>query len=610
MFDAYTVKKVLPRLAIAVILIQLSWFLTTGAIFITNKIAFGIEGLMYGAFGGPANFTLDSLLSSASSSSASTIGLSALFVVAGTYFGGGVVAIAGFIIIALVVGFLSLAVRRAILILLVLLSPVAIVCWILPNTERFWKMWWDNFTKLLIMFPLIMAMIAAGRIFAKISGSTGDSDIVKTTIIIAGFFVPLLLIPKTFALAGSAFAAMGGAIVQRGAGAQNWAQGMGKNRQKKKWANRGQQTLGGKAFKGGTDSNLRGRANRRLQQAAHINKAGLRPWKMRENIAAGISTTNAQTREKMKEDADYQTWIHNDDLNRAASETENATELREYLQQHGNYTSQRALEEDVARVEQVRKKYGKDAFRQRTTLQAIAGGTAYKTAGEQWAAVARASGGDKTAMASMVAEGRDSSMKAGRVENGGASFGTTLSTVEKMWGDPTYTEAQATNDIVRGVINSNGGGAAVYGKPASVKAIGEAHATKLQEIVNSMANGTQLDYLKDDDGNPRAATHEDFIEQLASTMGVHDAMAQANPENARIMRQTLTGAQIHDPTVNQSYSLLDVATANSQDPIFKQMRKDYTDAASAQAAASRAQQIGPTGPPAGGPPAPGLPGRP
>lgn len=240
MFDAYTVKKVLPRLAIAVILIQLSWFLTTGAIIITNKIAFGIEGLMYGAFGGTANFTLDTLLSNTSSSSASTIGLSLLFVVAGTAFGGGVIAIAGFILIAVIVAFLSLAVRRAILILLILLSPIAIVCWILPNTERFWKMWWDNFTKLLLMFPMIIAMIAAGRIFAKISGSAGGSDIVKVTIVLAGFFVPLLLIPKTFALAGSAFAAMGGAIAQRGAGAQNWAQGMGKNRQKKKWAKRGQ----------------------------------------------------------------------------------------------------------------------------------------------------------------------------------------------------------------------------------------------------------------------------------------------------------------------------------------------------------------------------------
>ena len=245
MFDAYTVKKVLPRLAIAVILIQLSWFITTGAIFVTNQIAFGIEGLMYGAFGGSANFGLDSLLAGSSSSSATTLGTTLLFATVGVAFGGGVLAIAAFVVIAVLVAFLSLAVRRALLILLVLLSPIALVAWILPNTERFWKMWWDNFTKLLLMFPLIMAMIAAGRIFAFIAGKDPNGDIVKTTIVLAGFFVPLLLIPKTFSLAGSAFAAMGGAIAQRGAGAQNWAQGMGKNRQKKKWAERGQNFMGG-----------------------------------------------------------------------------------------------------------------------------------------------------------------------------------------------------------------------------------------------------------------------------------------------------------------------------------------------------------------------------
>lgn len=312
MFDAYTVKKVLPRLAIAVILIQLSWFLTTGAIFITNKIAFGIEGLMYGAFGGSANFTLDTLLSSTSSSSATTIGLSVLFVVAGTAFGGGVIAIAGFIIIAVIVAFLSLAVRRAILILLVLLSPIAIVCWILPNTERFWKMWWDNFTKLLIMFPLIMAMIAAGRIFAKISGSTGSSDIVKVTIVIAGFFVPLLLIPKTFALAGSAFAAMGGAIAQRGAGAQNWAQGMGKNRQKKKWAKRGQDFTAGNLAK--TPATRFGRGINRLGARVGAD-GGFALRKAKRHSAMDVAaTTNA---EKIKQSEEWKGIMFDDDAMRA-----------------------------------------------------------------------------------------------------------------------------------------------------------------------------------------------------------------------------------------------------------------------------------------------------
>ena len=52
MFDAYTIKKVLPRLVIAVILIQLSWPLITTLINVINQVSWGLEGLMYLPFGG------------------------------------------------------------------------------------------------------------------------------------------------------------------------------------------------------------------------------------------------------------------------------------------------------------------------------------------------------------------------------------------------------------------------------------------------------------------------------------------------------------------------------------------------------------------------------
>jgi hypothetical protein len=48
--------------------------------------------------------------------------------------------------------------------------PIAMVLWILGGTQRYYKMWFDNFTKLLILFPLIAGMIVIGRIFAWIVG--------------------------------------------------------------------------------------------------------------------------------------------------------------------------------------------------------------------------------------------------------------------------------------------------------------------------------------------------------------------------------------------------------------------------------------------------------
>lgn len=529
MFDAYTVKKVLPRLAIAVILIQLSWFITTGAIFITNQIAFGIEGLMYGAFGGSANFGLDSLLAGSSSSSATTLGTTLLFSVVGVAFGGGVLAIAAFIVIAVVVAFLSLAVRRALLILLVLLSPIALVAWILPNTERFWKMWWDNFTKLLLMFPLIMSMIAAGRIFAFIAGHDPNGDIVKTTIVLAGFFVPLLMIPKTFTLAGSAFAAMGGAIAQRGAGAQNWAQGMGKNRQKKKWANRGQQALGGKAFKGGRDGNIRDRLNTRIQQAAHLNKAGLRPGQMRANIATAVGTTNRQIRDKqIMEDADYDAIKNNDSLNLAIAETQDAAQLRQRLMHeyagqftdaHGNVNQgalATAVEADVSRVERVRKKFGTNPLRQRAAIQAIAGGTAVDTAGQAAHLMAGVSGGDAATMADLAQATRDAAMGAGRVDTGGSSFGAMYGAIRQAAFDPTYDEAAATQEIHESVLNSQGAGVLTHQsmKPAAIEQLIPQIQSRLQAAVAS--------------GNMDAVDQE-----LANIANIQDTLAGTNPALAQ-----------------------------------------------------------------------------
>ncbi len=340
MFDAYTVKKVLPRLAIAVILIQLSWFLTTGAIFLTNKIAFGIGGLMYGAFGGTEQFALEELLSNTSDSSITTIGTTVLFTVVGTAFGGGVIAIAGFIIIAVLVAFLSLALRRAILIMLILLAPIAIVAWILPNTERFWKMWWDNFTKLLIMFPMIMAMIAAGRIFALIGGSTGAGDIVKVTIVLAGFFIPLLLIPKTFSLAGSAFAAIGGAVAQRGAGAQNWAQGMGKNRQKQKWAERGKNFTSGNMKERTAIGRRVNRIGAGLGVGASnrfgLGKRGREAVKIKKQVAEGEAAKNPELQTMM---------LNNDDatalLGLSGGTSEGMRQAQDELRNHW-YEQQRA----------------------------------------------------------------------------------------------------------------------------------------------------------------------------------------------------------------------------------------------------------------------------
>lgn len=475
MFDAYTVKKVLPRLVIAVILIQLSWFIFSGMIFLTESIAYGIEALIYAPFGNAQDFTFEALFTSIGGSDIQVLFYSLIAAGAAVAsFGGSIGFFALIALLALFVGVLTLLIRRILLVLLLVLSPLALVAWILPNTERFWKMWWDNFTKLLLMYPIILAMVAAGRVMAKIGGQFGEESI-AVVMVLGGVFLPLALIPKTFNMAGSAFSAIGGTLAARASGLGKGFAARGRKRGAERWKGRGEELLKGNALKGGNDSNWRGRANRRLQQVGHLNKAGIKPWTMRENIATAVATTNKVQRDKMKEDVDYQDWMHNDGLNRAAAESNNAAELRENLRRmrvRGEYGGDdRQMEEDVARVERMRRKYGTDAMRQRATLQAIAGGTAYKTASGQWRAVANASRGDRSVMQDMVAEGRSAGMSAGRVDASGAGFGDTLGVVERMWRDgATYSDAQADRDITRAVLRSQGAGVVTHAsmKPQAI----------------------------------------------------------------------------------------------------------------------------------------------
>lgn len=246
MFDAYTVKKVLPRLVIAVIAIQLSWFIFTGMITLISAIAYGVEAIVYLPFGSPSDFQLDVLLRFANGD-----GLFTGFVIAGAAtlgLLGGALSLAMAAFIGIIMGFGLLLFRQVLLVALLIISPLAIVAWILPNTEKFWKLWWESFSKLLLVFPLIVLVIAIGRVFAYIAadvrpGQTANnllSDIgvdsmVTIFFVVVGFFGPYFLIPKLFAIAGSAFAFFSGMANDRGKGvfdrmrkgrqakqAQNW----------------------------------------------------------------------------------------------------------------------------------------------------------------------------------------------------------------------------------------------------------------------------------------------------------------------------------------------------------------------------------------------------
>lgn len=212
--DAYTLRKLLPRLVAALILIQISFYLFSWVINVIDDIGEGLNSLLGSIF--PSNINnLGNLLANTGSGINGGAGVFWLSVLAAIGFA--VAALPTLLLLlvtavfALLVGLAVLVFRKVLIITLLMLSPIALIAWILPGTERYWKMWWDNFLKILFMFPIIVLIIEAGRIFAWTAGSTSNGFI-GVFLVFIGFFGPLFILPKTFRWGGALMQSAGSTI--------------------------------------------------------------------------------------------------------------------------------------------------------------------------------------------------------------------------------------------------------------------------------------------------------------------------------------------------------------------------------------------------------------
>ncbi len=211
--DAYTVKKMLPRLAIAVIGIQLSWVICLFMVTISNELGLGIKSLLYLPFQGSfPNIQNGAVINFNESGGTNIIGLLVGIGAAGV--GLGIIAIVPVlltILTALFLTFLVLTFRKMLLTLLIIVSPLAFIAWVIPGTRKALDMWWDTFIRLLMMYPLIVGFIAIGRIFAFLGGAGSTNDNASNAFfVLVAWAAPYFLVPATFKFAGSAVASLGG----------------------------------------------------------------------------------------------------------------------------------------------------------------------------------------------------------------------------------------------------------------------------------------------------------------------------------------------------------------------------------------------------------------
>ncbi len=221
--DAYTVKRAMPRLLIAVIFITLSWSICTFMINLVNVIGAGIYGLLTYPFNAahlPTSLAdVLGVSGGLSAGAASALGFGGIIVASGGFGAaiGVILLYALSALLAIVIAFSILALRQMIIIMLVLLAPLAIIVWIFPGNDKGWKIWWDSFFKLLLMYPLIMVIFAASAIFGGIA-TTYQQGLLGILIGVTAYIAPFFLIPFTFRFAGGLFANISGFVNDKSRG--------------------------------------------------------------------------------------------------------------------------------------------------------------------------------------------------------------------------------------------------------------------------------------------------------------------------------------------------------------------------------------------------------
>lgn len=163
----YGIKRMLPRLIIAAILMNLSFYICAIAIDFSNIIGGSIMGFLLGS----GNSIAGSVGAATGDEGGSFLG--------GAIAGIALVALAFFLFTPILLGILALFVavvgRQVILLVLVLVSPLAFVAWLLPNTEKYFKKWSELFFQLLIMYPMVMLVFGAALLLSNLIGSQGST---------------------------------------------------------------------------------------------------------------------------------------------------------------------------------------------------------------------------------------------------------------------------------------------------------------------------------------------------------------------------------------------------------------------------------------------------
>lgn len=220
-FNGYEIRKILPRLVMAAILINISYVICAAAVDISNIAGYGVNQLfenvrdevLPGSQVGSTNWTSVTAWVLAGGAGA-VAGAAILPGAIGGAVGGLWFMLAPFLLgaaLLVMVTFLILAARQAIIIILIAIAPLAFAAFILPNTEKWFERWRSLFFTMLVMFPAFGAVFGGAQLAGEVIIRTATN--IEQIILGLGVMVaPLAITPLLLKLGGGILNRFGGII--------------------------------------------------------------------------------------------------------------------------------------------------------------------------------------------------------------------------------------------------------------------------------------------------------------------------------------------------------------------------------------------------------------
>ena len=282
--SALSLKKMVPRLVIVAILVNLSYYICAIAVDLSNILGYALKSVfdvvgsttavsdgesswLSTGFGGWGGIASTVMVGTVAAVAIGTVGLISMLIPA---------------VIALVMIFLILTLRQALVVLLVVIAPLAFVAYTLPNTEQWFSRWRKMFTSVLLVFPIVGLIFGASALASQVMGYTVGGDDIIGQIATAGIAIlPLFVVPSLLKKSLSSVGEIGGKIANMGDKAGAGAKGKFANSEyakyKKEEGARGQASITSGAYSGANPLNrLRSSANRKINNSRFSGRYGNR----------------------------------------------------------------------------------------------------------------------------------------------------------------------------------------------------------------------------------------------------------------------------------------------------------------------------------------------